>query len=297
MSLTSVLHYGNKEFKDFRTSLVDLFPTPIISSESLIISAPLTANYALVGIAFDYLLRFSLEKKYKELVYSSNWIAEDALQNYKGNRFSINGEISIDDYDKLDDLMLIWAEDHKKVNQRFRDSKLIYGEFINTSIGVSDALLETVLFLSRLDLVARDNLHNELSLNPEHKDDLTDLRTLILNCDLNLFKPYSKIVLNPTFGKGSKLVNGADADLIIDNTLIEIKTTKHLKITRPIFNQLLGYYLLYIIGGVDKHKDCIIENLGIYFSRYNLLWSIPIAQIGDRADFNKAAKFLKKTNR
>lgn len=123
------------------------------------------------------------------------------------------------------------------------------------------------------------------------------LRLLIIyiskHCNLNLFSPKKKIILNPTFGEGSTLVGGADADLIIDNTLIDIKTTKDLKISRPIFNQLIGYYLIYLIGGIDNHKDVNIENLGIYFSRYNVLWTISTKEIGNQEDFNKAIMLLK----
>jgi hypothetical protein len=111
---------------------------------------------------------------------------------------------------------------------------------------------------------------------------------------LDLFKPREKIILNPTFGKGSKLVGGADADLIIDNTLVDIKTTKEQKITRPIFNQLIGYYLIYLIGGIDNHENVRIDNLGLYFSRYNTLWTIPVKEIGSDDKFNMAVNKLKK---
>lgn len=33
-------------------------------------------------------------------------------------------------------------------------------------------------------------------------------------------------ILNPAFGEAAALVGGADADLMIDNTLIDLKTTK-----------------------------------------------------------------------
>ena len=63
------------------------------------------------------------------------------------------------------------------------------------------------------------------------------------------------------------MVGGADADLIIDRILIDIKTTKSNSFTQDMYNQLLGYYAL---STFRKDLDGITE-LGIYFSRYGVL--------------------------
>ena len=67
-----------------------------------------------------------------------------------------------------------------------------------------------------------------------------------------------------TFGKGSELARGVDADLIIDNMLVDIKTTKSDSFTQDMYNQLLGYYALSIFR---KDLDGIMQ-MGVYFSRY-----------------------------
>lgn len=293
MSLTSILSYNNKQFTDFRTLLEELFPTPKFVGEGSIKVEPQTKNYGLIGIAFDYLLRFPLGEKYKGLVHSSTWVSEEALTYFKEGSFVTFGNPDDIDFDNIDILMEKKNEENKRVKSKFDNSKKICEEYINSQVGISDALLEASLFLSRLDLIARAPFKNELSSDPENTEDLNDLRLLLQNCNLDLFCPKEKIILNSTFGKGSKLVGGADADLIIDNTLIDIKTTKEQKITRLIFNQLIGYYLIYLIGGIDNHEDTKIENLGIYFSRYNYLWTLPIKKIGSEDDFNKAVIKLK----
>jgi hypothetical protein len=293
MSLTSILSYNNKQFQEFRTLLDDLFPTPKYIDVGSIKVEPLTKNYALIGIAFDYLLRFSLMKKYKGLVHSSKWVSEDALRYYQGGGFITSDNPDDIDFDNIDLLMEKKEEENKKVKDKFEKCKTICEEFIQSQVSISDELLEASLFLGRLDLIARAPFKNELNFEVEKKEDLNDLRLLLQNCNLELFSPKDKIILNPTFGKGSKLVGGADADLIIDNTLIDIKTTKEQKLTRPFFNQLIGYYLIYLIGGVDNHENTKIENVGIYFSRFNSLWTIPIKKIGSNEDFNKAVTKLK----
>ena len=76
-------------------------------------------------------------------------------------------------------------------------------------------------------------------------------------------------VLNPTFD-GSKDVGGADADLIIDNTLIEIKTTTKLEIPGRWILQLLGYVLL------DYSDKFRIDSIGLYMARQGEMftWSV-----------------------
>jgi hypothetical protein len=91
------------------------------------------------------------------------------------------------------------------------------------------------------------------------------------------------------------LVGGADADLVIDSTLIDVKTTIELKLTRQYYNQLICYYMLYLIGGMDNHSDLKLDRLGIYFSRYDYLWTFPIGQVGNEQDFEKAISGLKSS--
>ena len=72
-------------------------------------------------------------------------------------------------------------------------------------------------------------------------------------------------VVNPTFD-GSVDVRGADADLIVDGTLIEIKTSVKQEIQSDWLWQLLGYVLL---DYSDFHR---IHSIGLYMSRQGILF-------------------------
>ena len=66
----------------------------------------------------------------------------------------------------------------------------------------------------------------------------------MLFCDRQPGLLRMSVVLNPTFD-GSRNVGGADADLIANGTLIELKTTRQDKFERiDHLCQLLGYALL-----------------------------------------------------
>lgn len=72
-------------------------------------------------------------------------------------------------------------------------------------------------------------------------------------------------VLNPTF-EGSGDVGGADADLIVDGNLIEIKCTIKNQIQPDWLRQILGYVLL------DYSDRYQITGIGIYMARQGLLF-------------------------
>ncbi len=304
MSLTSILSYSNKEFKHFRNFLLEAFPTPKLDDLQIIKCEPLTTNYMIVGTAFDYLLRFYLEKKYGEKVFARNWVAETGLRYFddRRNKFIEADGFDLDemDRDELNDFFKRKTEENenlnKIVNEKFQKCKEIHNCFVSSEFIEMDQVIEAALFLGRLDNVARGGIRMKeyVNLEQENKLNIQDLQQLLDSCNLMLFEPNEKLILNPTFGCGSRLVRGADADLIVDNILIEVKVTKYKKLTRPYFNQLIGYYLLYLIGGIDEHPNIEVKTLGIYFARHDYLWTIPVNEIGAEKDFKKATDLLKR---
>ena len=103
-------------------------------------------------------------------------------------------------------------------------------------------------------------------------------------------------VLNLVFD-GSAHVGGADADLIVDGTLLDLKTSIKAEFKPEWVWQLLGYALL------DYSDDFQIAGIGLYMARQGLLlkWNLEEAigglsgqsklQIQDlRTEFRKVAK-------
>jgi hypothetical protein len=134
---------------------------------------------------------------------------------------------------------------------------------------LSKRILNTAIFLAKLDVRIRIGIIDN-NLDNIESEKLAELEDLFRIVPWKKFKAKEQCILNPTFNKGSTLVGGADADLIIDNLLIDIKSSKHCKISRDDINQVIGYYLLSIIGGVTDCKKIGINELGIYFASYGL---------------------------
>ena len=92
-------------------------------------------------------------------------------------------------------------------------------------------------------------------------------------------------VLNPNFA-GSQDIGGADADLIVDGCLWDIKTTKRQDAEGKWLYQLLGYTLL------DYEDEYSIERVGLLFPRQNTKaeWPVDklIAEMSGRDDLELA---------
>lgn len=82
----------------------------------------------------------------------------------------------------------------------------------------------------------------------------------------------SGAVLNPNFA-GSLDIGGADADLIADGCLWEIKTTKRRGAQGEWLRQLLGYVLL------DYEDEHGIERVGLLLPRQNTRFSWPVGEL------------------
>ncbi len=281
MSLTSIIKdINNQELRDkFKID----FPIPEINLNFDLLAPPLTNNYGIIGTAFDYLMRFYLQFHNNSIInQKSEWVADSAY----GSLISLLGQSTKKEIktgfrkDKIfntKNLLNLLIE-------QYSQAKINYDNYILNGM-ITEELVSSTLFLAKLDLYYRNGVIDN-SFDYNDPEDIKDITSLICLVDHKKFTAKEKCYLNPTFGKGSILVGGADADLIIDNTLIDIKATKHLKVERVYFNQVLGYYILSLIGGVNNDKlNKPIENLGFYFARHGLLWTIPISELGDNHKF------------
>ena len=98
-------------------------------------------------------------------------------------------------------------------------------------------------------------------------DDLGAMFTLFYDQHHHLLS--RKRILNPTF-TGSLDVGGADADMVVDGCLIDIKASISPQIRAEYLYQLVGYVLL------DYDDRLHIDSVGIYMARQGLLFTWPV---------------------
>lgn len=272
MSLTSFITE-----KDVKAKLCEIFPSPPIRLEQRSVIEPLTNHYTLVGTAFDYLLRFSLQRLHVHAVVKP-WIAElAAVQSY----YALAGIYGEERAEQAVDIV--------------EEAKQHHIQYLQTGI-LTQGLLCSALLLAQIDPFFRaGKLYEPFGvIDSRDSDDLEHLFAII---PFDRFSSRSVCLLDPTFGS-SHLVGGADVDLVLDEAMIDIKTTKFLQVKREYIDQLLGYYMLYCIGGVtgmpEKH---VISHLGIYFSRHGYLYTFPIEQLASEATFSECSSWFARRAR
>jgi hypothetical protein len=273
MSLTSFL-----KNKDVKVKFSQEFSLQKFDLNSDILAPPVTKHYMLVGVAFDYLLRFYIKRLNSRVVTSHRWVAELVPELV------------------ADDKIL-----YKKCKDIISDAKANYSDYIKSG-EMKDELIKSALLLAQVDAIFRGGLRAVgEGFGTVDDGDITDLKNLVLIIDPKIFKSKKVCSLNPTFGLASNLIGGADADLIIDNMLIDIKTTKNPTFTRNYFNQLIGYYVLSLIGGIwsdtEETPPTNVDTLGIYYSRHAQLYTIPVENVIDEDRFPSFIKWFKERAR
>ncbi len=252
MSLTSFLA-GNKDVRErFRQE----FQKPSFSVKNDLLAPPLTQRYTLIGTAFDYLLRFYLQHLNPNTIHKEHWVAELALPLIKNNS----------------PLLRKGQEIVAQAKERLR-------VFLATGGQMEDALIESAILLAQLDPIFRAGVGHE-NVGHVDDDDIQDVKNLISIVNPDIFRANQLCLINPTFGGGSILVGGADADVLIDETLIDIKTTKNPSFQRAYFDQLMGYYALHQIGSIGElTPKPEIKKVATYFSRHAFLYILNVEEM------------------
>ena len=209
--------------------------------------------WSLVGAAFDYRVRYLFTITPPERLVAASGAARQFEVAYANLAAQLT-RFTADNH-PCGNLMSINAEAELA---RYCYVLAIYESLFRA------AIVNSPLYDLRYDASANE----QLALAPPAA--VADLVSLCGAAVIELSQQFDKpMIANPTF-LGSNDVGGADADLIVDNCLIDIKTTKSRSLDRETAYQLVGYLLL------DYKNEYHIERLGFYMSRIPAFISWPV---------------------
>lgn len=82
------------------------------------------------------------------------------------------------------------------------------------------------------------------------------------------FEPKERLFVNPEFGSATEALWGADADMVLDDVMLDIKTTRRCSVGIKEIRQLVCYALLGNRYGLDGEPPFdTINRVGVYLAR------------------------------
>lgn len=271
MSLTSFL----EDSPHVRAYLLEHFPKPepVLARETIVDLSKTNASW--IGTAFDYAVRWAFSIRYplarREPQY---WIAEAALLG-----------------------MAPRSSCHVRATTAIAGARATLERSIGTG-RFPDELLKHAMSLAVIDPIFRAGVGHQYVGRRVLRHEVMELRRLLRLFPFEQLTPRRCCLLNPIL-RAAPDVGGADIDLVIDDMILDIKTTTDGTCYREYINQLLGYYLLALEAGIDGlPRSSRIRRLGLYLSRQNhlVVWRIP--QFGSAKRFDTARRwFMREVRR
>src|SRR5699024_4882851 len=276
LSLTSLIKGKSEQAKGLQHILRDIIPSKdefhalsghdaFSTSYTTQVPYKLTKSYyaSVVGTAFDYMARLMLAQGI------STKDEEVWVDSASSKGLSIL-------------LKSVSKKSQYSLTKKYEKGQMIAKEFITLKRHLSDELLRHSTYLARLEHVFRSGMppqNIEESLLSEEADEIIkELKTM---CDIfkskfmipGVITSESDVVFNPHFGNASRACGGADADIFIDGTLYDFKTTKDTGYKWQDIAQIFGYYFLNEIAKKTNDLNASlynkkIEHLAFYKARY-----------------------------
>ncbi len=265
--------------QDVKAKLKPLRPkTPREIDVSLKVE-PRSRRCGILGTAFDYLLRFELQRRAHHAI-DTRWVAELAAELLW--RKTSSGEGGWDllrvvpdpkDYQPPQEV-------GRRAHAVLENAKAALAGYLKTEAPSSTQRAELAahaIRLAKLDEVFRSLRFLDPKFEASEPDDVADLLAMLAIVPFDALLHKRIMLLNPTFGESSQLVGGADADLIAGDLLVDFKVTKKPQMSSDDLDQLLGYYLL------ARNHRCLdptfpeIMRAAFYFCRHAYLWVQNVA--------------------
>lgn len=168
---------------------------------------------------------------------------------------------------------IIYCYSNKEISELIEKSLVKYNNYKNTG-KVTDDFLNAILILAQiLPGIMLQGLAKDMGTST--KNDLYMLKHLINQIPKFFFKPKN-VLSSPYLSWGT--IRG-EPDYIIDDTILDIKTTKSF-FSRADYNQLICYYLLYKMNEEYWNKVGVkINKIGIYYSLYGQLIEFKVSDL------------------
>jgi hypothetical protein len=241
---------------------------------ALVTSRRSAVHGSILGTAFDYAVRFELARANPRAA-QGEWCAEvavdylrDAVAQYRG--------MSRDLPDLPNRKMLARAE------RRVSNARIFFRKHLRRR-NLDDAWMARLarhsLRLARLDPIYRAYYFGPGLFARDDDYAVDEVVSMIKGAPILEWAGTKPLLLNPQFGCFSRLIGGADCDLVAGSELVEFKVFHDPCVERWMARQLLVYMFLADWARAAKQPFPQISSIAIYFARHRHLWRLPLDAI------------------
>ncbi len=233
-----------------------------------VLAASCGRGHSAVGTAFDYLARFMIARHARSSghqVVDCGWLAEGAVAMAEGDRRYVSHASH-------------WR-------RMMAEARRLHDGFVAGSEPV-ERVARCVQVLAQADLLARLG-----EFNP-HFRPAPDIAAELVRLS-QVFDPSSilahgsgPVLLNPGFAL-SHLTQGADADVVAGDLILDFKSVPEVGVPVGYMRQLVGYAVLHHLGGASDSWGPVASSpcrrVGLHFARHGvtLTWDLEEILPGD----------------
>jgi hypothetical protein len=293
------------KINEVREEIDSTYPNPGQDAEEELAVENNGYGHQLVGDAFEFLCRVLLYRRCSEIIipwrrsfgnFQCRFTTDDTppidVQKFDGWKWE-DDVAGISNRDEWEEMMEDTPEwDQRSPAKWTGDEELtkIAEQYVETGLNtkgvVKAALIDSGWKPS-------EDVHSWINRDAFEEDVLEEMEGLFEMLRDSEWTTGDCAIENPTFG-GHRHILPGEGDFIVDDLLVDIKTTESRSFTNSFWRQLLMYYLLTdvqrVLCDVDgrtygkesfEGKYPEIERVGIYFARYGELQTVRIEEVID----------------
>ncbi len=234
---------------------------------------------ATTGSAFDYLFRFRLARAARERGTCSarqfRWVAEagvDLVGSHGGQ-----------------------PANHARHVRHMAVAKRLVGDWVAGDDDAYTRVVDVTQWLARHDVWVRTDRRDfdrRGWVDGRVRKDLLQLDRILVAADP--FAGAASLLLNPTF-VGAPLTAGADADVVADDRVVELKTVGESAIKVSFLRQMAGYAVMQAFhGGIDlgdgTRHEAPFTHAGVYFARHGRYCEVSLEELFVPGGFDDYAR-------
>lgn len=262
-------------------------------------------GHLLIGNAFEFLCRLLLYRQNTEIIqagqrlFTPRFTGDDhppiIVQRFNGMRWEEHPEISSQsEWDEMMEDRPVWERRRSAVKWTEDDElSQLAEQYVQTGMNTKGVVKAALI---NAGWKPNEEVHSWVDREAFETDVLAEMEALFRLLREQKWTEGETVFEKPTFG-GHRHILPGEGDFIIDDLLVDVKTTENPSFTNSFWRQILLYYVLndvqrvlHDVEGGTYGREAFegkypkINRIGIYFARYGELKTVDMQKLTDNQE-------------